>query len=159
MAFQTYFPGHEPGTYRPYKTIGGWVISYLDHNNEIHPASSREEPYKHRQSAARRAKQLNDELNEKKRRPGRRHWHYQLVGRASITSTDLQEEIGKYEGKIQTFKIYIQDHAEQADCVYLPEINRMGIAWGADAQWADVDDIEQGIEMWANQPEEWEKRN
>jgi hypothetical protein len=34
---------------------------------------------------------------------------------------------------------------------------RLGIAWGADATWADgVESLETGVEMWLNNPEEWE---
>ena len=36
---------------------------------------------------------------------------------------------------------------------------RLGIAWGADATWADAESIESGIEMWLNDPEEWEAKN
>lgn len=46
--------------------------------------------------------------------------------------------------------------AEVAQALYLPEIGRMGISWGADATWANVDDLESGIEMWLNDGEEWE---
>jgi hypothetical protein len=35
----------------------------------------------------------------------------------------------------------------------------MGIAWGADATWADVDGLESGIEMYLNDGEEWDQRN
>lgn len=49
--------------------------------------------------------------------------------------------------------------AEVAQALYLPEIGRMGISWGADATWANVDDLESGIEMWLNDGEEWEARN
>jgi len=46
-----------------------------------------------------------------------------------------------------------------AVALYLPSEGRLGIAWGADADWADVDDLESGIEMWVNDPDEWEARN
>ena len=32
---------------------------------------------------------------------------------------------------------------------------RLGIAWGADATWADAESIESGIEMGLHEPEEW----
>jgi hypothetical protein len=36
---------------------------------------------------------------------------------------------------------------------------RLGIAWGADATWADVSSLESGIEMWLNDGEAWEAAN
>lgn len=49
--------------------------------------------------------------------------------------------------------------AETAEALYYPGAGRLGIAWGADATWADVDDLESGIEMWLNDNEAWEQRN
>lgn len=52
-----------------------------------------------------------------------------------------------------------QQEAETAEALYLPDECRLGIAWGADATWATVDDVESGIEMWLNDPEAWEAAN
>lgn len=52
-----------------------------------------------------------------------------------------------------------RQEAETAEAVYVEAIGRLGIAWGADATWADVDDLESGIEMWLNDGEAWEARN
>lgn len=58
---QTIFVNHEPGTYKAYKTIGGWTIMFLDENNNSRPADG-SKVYKHRQNAYARAKQLNERL-------------------------------------------------------------------------------------------------
>jgi len=58
---ETIFVNHEPGTYKAYKTIGGWGVLFLDQNNNSRPADGGK-IYKHRQSAYRRCKQLNDSL-------------------------------------------------------------------------------------------------
>jgi hypothetical protein len=46
---------------------------------------------------------------------------------------------------------------ETAEALYAD--GRLGIAWGADATWADVRDVESGIEMWLNDGEAWERAN
>jgi hypothetical protein len=155
---ETYYVGHEPETYKIYKTIGGWVVKYLDERNNISDAPG-QSLYTHRQNAYRRAKQLNDALKIKEEPSDRKEWVYNIVSRSEITAIDLRDEIKQYDGKIQAFRIIITGHAEFAQGLYLPDIQRMGIAWSADATWADVDGLEQGIEMWANNPDEWNRRN
>jgi len=80
----------------------------------------------------------------------------------NLGSTDLQEE-RKFQGG-QAFTIYILDvtghpFAPTAEALYV--CGRLGIAWGADATWADVfdDDIEGAIDMWLNDPDEWDSHN
>lgn len=58
---ETIFLDHQPGTYKAYKTVGGWGILFLDEKNNSRPADGGK-IYKHRQSAYRRCKQLNDSL-------------------------------------------------------------------------------------------------
>lgn len=89
-----------------------------------------------------------------------KEWMYHLVSLEDITATDLLE-VGRIASKdqMQVFHVFIKGHAERADAIYLPDQGRMGIAWGSDATWADVDSIESGIDMWLNDPEEWNKRN
>jgi hypothetical protein len=48
-------------------------------------------------------------------------------------------------------------YPEQAEALYAN--GRLGIAWGADATWADVRGVEEGIEMWLNDQEAWEAAN
>ena len=76
--------------------------------------------------------------------------------------TDLQNHwIRKAEAAL--IRIYdaagITPAAETADALYLPDEGRLGIAWGADATWADVEDLESGIEMWLNDGDAWERAN
>lgn len=83
---------------------------------------------------------------------------YKEIDLDELTSTDLREEA--QEG-MKAFRIFIDGHAESADALYDPSSVRLGIAWGADATWADLDDdnIEAGIDMWLNNGEEWSNRN
>jgi hypothetical protein len=78
-----------------------------------------------------------------------------------ISALDLQESIEELtkEGHAVTVGTIDRGHAERACFVYCAAIGRIGIAWGSFADWADVDDLESGIEMWVNDPEEFEARN
>ena len=60
--------------------------------------------------------------------------------------------------------IYREDgtpEAEVAQALRIEGEARTGIAWGADATWADSydDGIEHDIECWLNDPDEWGARN
>jgi len=46
-----------------------------------------------------------------------------------------------------------------AVALFVPSLGRIGIASGADAQWADCASLEEGIEMYINDPEEFVHRN
>lgn len=90
---------------------------------------------------------------------------YEAVDIEQITSNDLHEEFLKAKNA-QTFRVTMFFHgadehptAEHTDALYLPIEGRLGIACGVDATWADVDDVESGIEMWLNDGETWEQRN
>lgn len=82
-----------------------------------------------------------------------------------LTSTDLRQEAAEYRAdaaQAATITIYRADgrpEAERAEALYLPDEGRLGIAWGADATWADVTDLESGIEMWLNDGDVWEAAN
>ena len=94
----------------------------------------------------------------------RRRFMYECVSVEEITATDLQEEaqsIPDAQAYIVTLVKpdgYLETNAERPQVLYSPSIGRMGIAWGADATWADVDGVEQGIDMYFNDPEGWEVR-
>lgn len=60
---ETTFVDHEPGTYKVYKTIGGWALMFLDENGNSRNVDG-SKVYKHRQNAHRRCKQLNDAIKE-----------------------------------------------------------------------------------------------
>jgi hypothetical protein len=95
----------------------------------------------------------------------KRTFRYEAAGLEQLSASDLQEEAQNFP-HAQAFRVTIfrdesYEHPEvaKADALYLPEEGRMGIAWGADATWADVDDVESGIEMWLNDGETWEQWN
>ena len=83
---------------------------------------------------------------------------------ADLSALDLQGEAEGLNG-VQAYRITIYDdkgmnpEAATAQALSWPEDNRLGIAWGADATWADVESVETGIEMWLNDPEAWEAGN
>ncbi len=87
---------------------------------------------------------------------------YTTIGINELTATDLQNEARETRGA-QAYSITIYDAdgitpaAETAQALYAD--GRLGIAWGADATWADVRDVESGIEMWLNDGEAWERAN
>lgn len=152
---RTIFVDHEPGTYKVYLTIGGYVVNFLDEKNNIRPTDG-DTIYKYRQGAYRRCKQLNDNLKERLM-DKKRGWTHEEIALDDISASDLQQEIKQTSGEIRAYRIHLQDEAEVAQALYLN--GRLGIAWGSDATWADVKDVESGIEMWVNNGEEWERRN
>ena len=92
-----------------------------------------------------------------------RTFQYEEINVDDLTATDLREESEEYAqkeaGTQQAYRIFIEDSPEAADALYLPDAGRMGIAWGADATWADVPDVETGIDLYLNDPERWEALN
>lgn len=93
-----------------------------------------------------------------------RTYIYTLKMLDDITSTDLHAEARAAMGDAQAATITIykangQREAEAAEALWLPSEGRLGIAWGADATWADVRDLESGIEMWLNDGEAWTAAN
>ncbi len=56
---ETLYPGHRPGTYKPYKTIGGWKVMYLDEHGNLRVADG-DKLYPSRQNAYKCSKRLND---------------------------------------------------------------------------------------------------
>jgi len=82
---------------------------------------------------------------------------YAPIPTRSLTATDLREEAeGVPTAKAYSIIIYVNGKhaAESAQALYAD--GRLGIAWGAEATWADVRDVESGIEMWLNDDEAWE---
>jgi len=81
----------------------------------------------------------------------------------ALTATDLLKE-AQAANKPHAYAVRIfgedgKQAAETAEALYLPSEGRLGIAWGADATWADVKDVESGIEMWLNDGDAWEAAN
>jgi hypothetical protein len=82
----------------------------------------------------------------------------------TLAATDLRAE-AEANPAAAAYRITIYDatgtraQAETAEALYLPSNGRLGIAWGADATWADVKDVDSGIEMWLNDGAAWERAN
>jgi len=62
--------------------------------------------------------------------------------------------------KVETAHILMRDeegqiktNSEAADALYLADIGRIGIAWGADADWADADSLAEGIRIYCEDPD------
>jgi hypothetical protein len=91
-------------------------------------------------------------------------FRYEEIHPLHLTASDLQSEKKEAPANALCYYILIYDEdgclmAEQAQALYLPTEGRLGIAWGADATWAGVQDIESGVEMWLNDNEAWERTN
>jgi len=57
----TIFVDHQPGTYKVYKTVGGWSLMFLDVQGNSRPVDG-DKVYPSRQNAYRRCKQLNQNI-------------------------------------------------------------------------------------------------
>ena len=87
----------------------------------------------------------------------------------ALTPSDLREEAEAWDeidsNAPSAYRITIYDDQgqplqhEAVEALFCSTIGRLGIAWGADATWADVETIESGIAMWLHDPDEWEARN
>lgn len=95
-----------------------------------------------------------------------RQYRYTPIALDDLTSTDLRQEAAGYSAvNAQAAQILIYrengigTEAQPAEALYLPDEGRLGIAWGADATWADVRDFESGVNMWLNDGEAWGAAN
>jgi hypothetical protein len=90
---------------------------------------------------------------------------YRPIALDDMTATDLQQEAAPYSingaqaAKITIYRENGMSEAETAEALYLPNEGRLGIAWGADATWADVKDFTSGVAMWLNDGEAWARAN
>lgn len=98
------------------------------------------------------------------RRLTMRTFTYSPISPADVSATDLRDVLS-YGGAVKAYSITIYDATgtrpapESAEAVYAPIDGRLGIAWGGDATWADVRDVESGIEMWLNDGDAWDAAN
>ena len=84
-----------------------------------------------------------------------------------LSAVDLSQEIADAiangdTAQAYTITIYEDDtpKPERATAVYIRREGRVGIGWGAEAQWMNsTGDIEQDIDMWLNDPDQFESRN
>lgn len=89
---------------------------------------------------------------------------YTPIRARDLSASDLQDEaVDRPDAQLYSITIYdgtgTKPDAERAQAMYLPDERRLGISWGAEATWADVDDLESGIEMWLNDGEAWAAAN
>ena len=81
-------------------------------------------------------------------------WRMDEIEIGDLTSTDLQQEVEIADGVLHAYRVTIWDDVgiEQltgtVDALWVPEAGRMGIAWGADAEWVDALDPEEGMRRW-----------
>ena len=70
----------------------------------------------------------------------------------SIRSTDLRDEARSYKdmvaGRIQLYGPDGHPLPTTADYLWCPEVGRLGVADGADADWLDTDSLDEGIQAW-----------
>lgn len=85
-----------------------------------------------------------------------------------LSAIDLRQEAAEIVARgetVESGQIILYDEAgyqqggEKGEYLYSPADARLGIAWGTDATWADVGGLKQGIEMYINDPDEWEARS
>ena len=81
-------------------------------------------------------------------------WRMDEIEIDGLTSTDLQHEAALADGVLHAYRVTIWDEegieplTETADALWVPDTGRMGIAWGADAEWVDALDPEDGMRRW-----------
>lgn len=79
-----------------------------------------------------------------------------------LSAIDLREEATNHtaqSGEPNCYVIEIDGQAERAEAVWFSRTDRIGIAWGANADWADYDDPEQAINDYLNDGETYAARN
>jgi hypothetical protein len=79
----------------------------------------------------------------------------------AVTNADLLAEdlTGGVFYEATVYDYLNRPKAEKLQIAYFPETQRLGIAWGGDASWADVENLPRGIEMFLNDAEAWELAN
>ncbi|MDE1904936.1 MAG: hypothetical protein KGH75_00615 [Rhodospirillales bacterium] len=88
-------------------------------------------------------------------------YHLEVIGASDLTATDLASEIARMADPtgVECYRLWIGDSAQPAQVVYSPPDQRIGIAWGADATWADAIDAESGAAMYVNDPDAFAAAN
>lgn len=90
---------------------------------------------------------------------------YRIYPDEDISATDLSEELAECREKGLEYEHGLWCHVNEDGYLdtgehgqYLYVWGRLGIVKGGDATWADVPSIEQGLDWYLNDPEEWERR-
>jgi hypothetical protein len=75
-----------------------------------------------------------------------------------LTALDLRadaENLTQLRRDHQAYRIAIGEYVERANALYVPELDMIGIAWGADACWVTgISDPATGITLWLNGDDE-----
>lgn len=83
------------------------------------------------------------------------------INLTDLTATDLCTEAFAHGGLAYCITIYdatgTRQEPEAAEALYSD--GRLGVAWGADATWADASDVKSGIELWLNDGDAWSAAN
>jgi hypothetical protein len=96
------------------------------------------------------------------------NYSYHPIKAHELSTTDLIAEYDAHDtatnGPVEVYAIRFYDDAgfqrgDSAQALYFPKLGRLGIAWGADATWADVESVASGIKMWATDADAWEAAN
>ena len=87
------------------------------------------------------------------------------IDAATLSAGDLRDEVANNPNdpvECVVINFYSADGLQRSDTaegVYFPGVGRMGIAWGANASWADATSLEAGVAMWATDQDAWEAAN
>ncbi len=90
-------------------------------------------------------------------------YSHEEIALNDLGATDLRAEAAEWDGDTHAYRITIYDDMDkpevhQAEALIID--GRTGIAWGADASWAEsFGSIEQDIECWLNDGDTWADRN
>jgi hypothetical protein len=92
----------------------------------------------------------------------KRTFTFHEIGIADLGALDLRAEAEEItDGHAYLITIYddtgTNPEAFAAQALYCLHTGRLGIDWGADATWADAESLETGVEMWLNNPGEWDR--
>jgi hypothetical protein len=81
-----------------------------------------------------------------------------------ISATDLREEIEGCEEEGADYEYGTWEPLDKEGYVetalsgeYLYVWGRLGVVWGGDAQWADAPSVEQGLDWFLNDADEWDR--
>jgi hypothetical protein len=90
---------------------------------------------------------------------------FRIYPNEDISATDLREEIERCEEEGADYEHGTWEPLDKEGYVetalsgeYLYVWGRLGVVWGGDAQWADAPSVEQGLDWFLNDPDEWMRR-
>lgn len=92
-------------------------------------------------------------------------YRYEQVPANELRSTDLRHETSTIAHNYAAYRITVYDETgtvadpEPAEAVHIPAFARLGITWGGPAVWADVPDLDTGIDWWLNDGDEWDSHS